>query len=905
MIKKDIMKKCLAGFLSFAMTATLLPVNTVGIVQAAENGPKPVLHYDMSHADGKLTDISGNHLDGKLQGITDDDFVTSDAGVELKFDGTSKYVEIPAGVIKDGGSYENPSAGSEEAFTIEATYTTEKQSAAWLFTLGTTVAEWPNVQNYLFVAPWVSDGDYPGKMLAAIKNDTDEKRYDKDTALEGDNGGGKNIVSVVFDNGEVTYYLNGNKSAPTVSGFKIQDILEANSTDTCIGYIGKSLYRPDPDFQGKVLDFKIYDQALTETQVNNIHDDKVNAWESEKKIKKVKDSILNTMLNGNESINEVSTNLSFPADMEGVALTWTSSKPAVIAADGTVNATSQAQKVTVSVSGTYKDKSFEESWELKVINPEGAEYEALTIPNASDITGNITLPSKGKKGSDITWTSSDENVIGTAAIGQMPAGVVTRDEGTDKNVTLTATIKQASGDKEKIFNVKVRKKAVVGTMTDYVFAYFAGDGEGEQIHLAISRDGLSWEELNKGEPILKSEMGTKGLRDPYILRSPEGDKFYLVATDLSIAAANWDWDSVQKRGSQAVMVWESDDLVHWTNQRMAVVSAQVEAGCTWAPEVFYDDTTGEYMLFWSSKVKSNNYDKQRVYYCKTRDFYTFTEPKIWIENTFSTIDTTVIRGEDGKYYRFSKNEDNGAKYIYEEVADTLLGEWKGVGWTTEPKEIGGGEGPCCFRFNDDDQAKAGAKYCLLIDDFGGVRYYPMITNDLASGEFTDAKDTADEYNALLDAYAYPSLAPGSLPSYVTAGYTLPAEVEIILCGEKRKVSVTWDKTADDFAEVGEVEVTGTIASIGNKTITKTIEVISASDKLLYFIDCGVGAWNEKLSTSGYYEAVKSKVELRNEVPDQLYTQGSWGIVNPKDDSEDGYRIFRLHEWMVGKRWKVM
>lgn len=900
MRRKSIMKKCLAAILSFAMTVTLFPANPLGTVEAAD-GPEPVLHWDMSHADGKLKDISGNNLDGKLVGLDNSDFVTMDDGVsqELMFEGEdkNKYVEIPAGALKKAGL---------ETFTIEATYTVTKQSAAWLFTLGTTVNSYPNVKNYLFVAPWVPDGDYKGKMLAAIKDGSTEMRCDKDTALAGDNGGGKNIVSVVFNGGNVTYYLNGKKSKTTETTYKIQDILNANSTATCIGYIGKSLYNPDPAYKGSVLDFKIYDQALTETQVGAIHKEKTDVWAVDKKLKAVRDGLLKTMLGDNKSVDEVDSDLNFPAEVDGVSLTWKSSNTAAVTAEGKVNATAEAKKAVIIVKGEYQGKSFEDSYELTVITKDGAEYDAFMayeIPGADNIKGNITLPVKGKEGSEIVWTSNKENVISPVAQGDKPAGVVNR-QSADTNVKLTATLKQEGGDKKKEYNVTVKAKANVGTMTDYVFAYFAGDGEGEQIFLAASRDGLNWEELNNGEPVLKSEMGTKGLRDPYILRSPEGDKFYLVATDLSIAATNWDWSGVQTNGSQAVMVWESDDLVHWTNQRMCVVSAQIEAGCTWAPEIFYDDATGEYMLFWASKVKADNYAKQRIYYCKTRDFYTFTEPQIWIDNTWGTIDTTVIKGDDNKYYRFSKNEDGGAKYIYEEVADSLLGEWKGVGWTNDPSKgnVGGGEGPCVFKVNEDDVLSVDGAYCLLIDDFGGVRYYPQVTDDLASADFRDAKDRADlptkpchgtvmniteaEYNSLMAAYGL-KISEDSLPSYVPVGYTLPAKVKVDVAGQLQETDVTWDKTDDEFATAGKtVKVTGTVTVNGmTATITKEITVISNT---VYFIDSGVGSWNDKRKTSQQHSLLKQYTDLRNVVPDQLYTaESGWGFVNDSGNTIAG------------------
>lgn len=58
----------------------------------------------------------------------------------------------------------------------------------------------------------------------------------------------------------------------------------------------------------------------------------------------------------------------------------------------------------------------------------------------------------------------------------------------------------------------------------YLFAYFTGEGtaDGEQIRYALSEgnDALRWRELNAGAPVLTSTIGEKGLRDPFVIRSP-------------------------------------------------------------------------------------------------------------------------------------------------------------------------------------------------------------------------------------------------------------------------------------------------------------------------------------------------------------------------------------------------
>lgn len=314
----------------------------------------------------------------------------------------------------------------------------------------------------------------------------------------------------------------------------------------------------------------------------------------------------------------------------------------------------------------------------------------------------------------------------------------------------------------------------------YLFAYFKGEGlaNGEQIYFAVSRDGLKWTDLNNGNPVLTSTLGEKGLRDPFIMRSEDGSKFYVIATDLKIYGNN-NWTAAQSAGSKSIMIWESTDLVNWSEQRMCKVATE-GAGCTWAPEAIYNDEIGEYMVFWSSKIPTtqnvvNNDYTHRVYYSTTKDFKSFSEPKVWIElknqqnNVISAIDATVIKDGD-TYYRFMKNEATSAhkagmpssgKYIIMEKAKSLLEDWTEV--STSMSQIANVEGPTCFKMNGED------KWCLFIDDFGGKGYHPLVTTDISSANFTQLASTdyslpsvmrhgsvinitEDEYNNLLGKY---------------------------------------------------------------------------------------------------------------------------------------------------------
>ncbi len=268
----------------------------------------------------------------------------------------------------------------------------------------------------------------------------------------------------------------------------------------------------------------------------------------------------------------------------------------------------------------------------------------------------------------------------------------------------------------------------------YLFVTFNGERTPltEQIYFGLSRDGKNWQALKGAQPVLVSELGEKGVRDPFVIRSHDGKKAYLIATDLSINL-NPVWQRAATAGSQSIMVWESSDLVKWSAPRLVKISPD-DAGCTWAPEAIYDEENGDYLVYWSSANKRDDYKKFRVWAARTKDFVTFGEPFIYIEREFPVIDTTIVR-ENGRYYRFTKHE--GERTIFMEVSDHLTGTWTAVpNFTLVNSE--GYEGPACFQLAP-ATANQPATWCLLLDNFTkGAGYLPFITHDLASGKFEPA-----------------------------------------------------------------------------------------------------------------------------------------------------------------------
>ncbi|WP_228898848.1 family 43 glycosylhydrolase [Streptomyces sp. DH1] len=311
----------------------------------------------------------------------------------------------------------------------------------------------------------------------------------------------------------------------------------------------------------------------------------------------------------------------------------------------------------------------------------------------------------------------------------------------------------------------------------YLFAYFTGEGtaDGEQIRYALSRgnDALRWRELNGGEPVLTSTTGERGLRDPFVIRSPEGDRFFMIATDLRMYRnSSGSWDEVQRHGSKSIMVWESTDLVHWTDQRLVEVAPD-NAGNTWAPEAYWDDELDAYVVFWASKLYADDdpghtgSTYNRMLYATTEDFRSFSEPKVWNDPGYSVIDSTVVEHE-GTYYRYTKDERDPSsgspcsKFVTAEKSTSLTDtSFDFVSDCIGRGAMERGEGPTVFKSNTEE------KWYLFVDEYGGRGYLPFETTDLASGEWTPSTDyqlpasprhgtvipvTQAEYDRLLAAY---------------------------------------------------------------------------------------------------------------------------------------------------------
>jgi beta-xylosidase len=674
-----------------------------------------VLRYDLTQPSGtSVPDASGNGRDGTVLGGA-----TWSAAGGLVLDGSDDYVRLPNNVL----------AGLSSITVSTDVYVAADQATPFfIWGLGNSATSGSGT-GYLFASgnafrAGITTTNWSGEKVTAKTPSGNLARGVWKTVTYTQTG----TTGTLYEDGVQV----GQNTSVTVLPSQI------GNGSTTNNLLGKSNYAADRTLKGKLRNFRIYDRALSAAEVASI------SLTDAARVASDRDALDLGDLSG------VTADLALPATAEfGSAVAWSSSDPAVIGADGNVTRPAGGQPaatVTLTATLTRGSESATKQFTATVLPSENDQFRAeraaaeLSVTHVDDVRGDLTLPVTGRDETAVSWTSADPSVVGTDGIVHRPAH-----GAGDVDVDLTATVRLNDAVATRTFHAVVRELPAAAPYAGYAFSYFTGNSiAGEKIYFAASRgnNALRWDQLNDGQPVLESTMGEMGLRDPFLIRSPEGDRFYLVATDLSIGR-NGDWDRSQRTGSRYLEVWESTDLIHWSAQRHVLVSPPT-AGNTWAPEAYWDESLHQFVVFWASKLYAESDPNHtgstynRMLYATTRDFVTFSDPKIWQDRGESRIDSTVIR-DNGVYYRFTKDEGGGgtgcSDIIQEKSPSLTAVDLPGnPSWTYMDGCIGRDagtsavEGPTVFKANPGDTS--GSPYYLFVDEYGGRGYIPLGTADL-------------------------------------------------------------------------------------------------------------------------------------------------------------------------------
>ncbi|MEK8225776.1 immunoglobulin-like domain-containing protein [Oerskovia sp. M15] len=140
------------------------------------------------------------------------------------------------------------------------------------------------------------------------------------------------------------------------------------------------------------------------------------------------------------------------------------------------------------------------------------------VTNIADVRGNLTLPTTGALGSTLTWTSSapGPSAARASCTARPRHGRRRRDPHGHRD--------QGRRDLERAPHRDGPPGPEAQELAAYFFPYFKGEStaDGEEIYFAASQgnDPLNWQELGDDKTVLESELGEKGLRDPFVIRSP-------------------------------------------------------------------------------------------------------------------------------------------------------------------------------------------------------------------------------------------------------------------------------------------------------------------------------------------------------------------------------------------------
>ena len=264
-----------------------------------------------------------------------------------------------------------------------------------------------------------------------------------------------------------------------------------------------------------------------------------------------------------------------------------------------------------------------------------------------------------------------------------------------------------------------------------LFAYFKGNGE-DGLHLAHSRDGLSWKALRDDSSFLKPTAGRdKLMRDPSVLLGPD-KTFHMVWT------VSW-----RERG---IGYASSKDLINWSEQKyLPVMEHEPGALNCWAPELLYDEARREYLIFWATTIpgrfpETDGQDARgqgavgwnhRIYFVRTKDFKSFSKAALLYEHGFNVIDAAIVR--DGRRYVMLLKDETNKPFKPQKNIRLAFGQKAEGPYTTPTEPITGAywaEGPTAV--------KVGTRWFVYFDKYTEKKYGLLASPDWKT--WTDMSD---------------------------------------------------------------------------------------------------------------------------------------------------------------------
>ncbi|WP_405342065.1 glycoside hydrolase family 43 protein [Fibrobacter sp.] len=436
--------------------------------------------------------------------------------------------------------------------------------------------------------------------------------------------------------------------------------------------------------------------------------------------------------------------------------------------------------------------------------------------SANDLYTDMNLPDTIRMYTKVpvTWESSDTLFLGHD--GKIRGRLV----GENKEVTLTANmVNLEAGD-----NPVVKKQYIVSIhgyepYSNYLFVYFPAN-DNENIYYALSNDGYNFTAMNGGKRVVAADTVSlkKGLRDPHVLRAPDG-WFYMVNTDMKSSEG---WSS-----NRGMVLMKSKDLINWKHSTVHFpdrYKGKNFANVTrvWAPETFWDDTydngdgtKGRPLVYYSLLTNDGTIEYDQVFFNYANKDFTDLEgdPIHFFDRGKSTIDMDIVYNPvDKLYHAFYKNEGDGGICKVKAQSLTSAKGTKAPSWF----------GQCKNALQQTTEAVEGAGVFKLINQNSWVLMYDCYMN--GHYQFTSSSDL-ENFKFVQDTK--------------TSGAFTPRHGTILPITAQETAALMKAFPTSDF----EPRVINIPDSIGVCDGKKVVAPCSGT-KIIPYVKVGDGSWNE-------------------------------------------------------------
>ncbi|GIP16183.1 hypothetical protein J40TS1_18250 [Paenibacillus montaniterrae] len=299
-----------------------------------------LLHYSLNQTEGTtIVDESGNGQDGAIVGAAS--FKDGREGQAIELNGG--YIKMPNGIVAE-----------QQAITI-STWINPASLPAWsrIFDIGSSMT------NYIFFTLNNGSSVQLGLHLGSTVQSLTGVPFTSSNQWQ--------HIAVTIEDKTAIIYINGIEVLKNTNLTITPDQLGATSAN----YIGKSQYSSDPNYVGKIEDFRIYSRALDEFEVMQVMGEGMEAEEAIAFDKEWLELGVNTL--------EITNDLELPNKGPlGTSISWTSSDGTYVSDEGKVTrpaADAEDANVTLTATLSKDGQSAAKEFELTIWAEGAVAYE--------------------------------------------------------------------------------------------------------------------------------------------------------------------------------------------------------------------------------------------------------------------------------------------------------------------------------------------------------------------------------------------------------------------------------------------------------------------------------------------------------------------------------------------------